>query len=165
LYSREQDCTDTAGVQPPHVGFSEQTAGVASDETAGVESRVTAGVASDLTAGVHTMRPLFNGLIDIRAQRSRVYEVLERFKTNGDELKTNYWEMLSPNIVEPDNEDDDNIDIQLLDEVSVYVDGAEYTRTSTFFRPSRSQASMKFFKSIKTIIMLHCDRGMSLKSI
>jgi hypothetical protein len=164
LYDGAQDCADPAGVEVPSANFSGPTAGVASDEAAGVVSEVTAGVASGLTAGVSTMKPLFNGLIDIRAQRSRVYEVLERFRTNGNELKTNYWDMLKSNVVESDSEDD-AIDTQLLDEASAYVDGAEYTRSSTFFRPCRSKDSMKFFKNIKTIIMLHCDRGMSLTSI
>jgi hypothetical protein len=180
LYDGVQNCVHPAGVQVLSNSFSGSNVGVASDVPAGVtsdvpasvasdvpagvDSDVTAGVNSDVNAGVSVRKPLFNGLIDIRAQRSRVYEVLECFRINSDELKTHYWDVLSPNVNVSDSEDD-VIDTQLLDEASAYIDGAEYIRSSTFFRPSRSKTSMKFFKNIKTIIMLHCDRGMSLTSI
>jgi hypothetical protein len=89
----------------------------------------------------------FKGLLDIRSSEFRARQVIEMLKSYPENFKTDLGNILiSPQ--EKTQTEPEMVDESLADEVLACVNNAEYVRNSSFFRPSRSKYSLKFFRNI-----------------
>jgi hypothetical protein len=120
-------------------------------------------VKSDIRASTH--HRLFSGLIDIRSNEAAARRAIHNIESNPDIFRTDLWLLLNGSIEKSDEQEDVMVDPSIADEVSAYVENAEYIRRSTFFRPSNSKNALRFFREIENILLLHCEKGMSLDNI